>query len=203
VPQSRRGYTLLEVLLVMAVMVLLSTIALPSLYTMYADEHLGAGVDGLRAALSQARNQALEEGPAVPLRRRPGQGQLPHRPGQPRLLVRRRRPPLDQPERAAAGPRGLPARGIAFTDDANSATPEWGADTALSPGTATPDQWATVLVFLPDGSLEDDGTVGAETGSGYKQMTLRMAGANPVVVRVRTLTGVVTARVLRPGEDGP
>src|SRR5438105_14721693 len=59
---SRRGFTLLEVTLVMAVIVLLAAMAYPSLEAMYADIRLTAAADQIRAAWADARARAIEDG---------------------------------------------------------------------------------------------------------------------------------------------
>jgi prepilin-type N-terminal cleavage/methylation domain-containing protein len=199
VRQTRPGYTLFEVLLVMAVLVLLGTIALPSLDAMYADARLSAGVDGVRAAMSQARNQALEEGRPYRLAVIPGKGNYRIGPDSPDFWNGGNGPDSTDPDHPTLVREDALPPGVTFTTDPNQSGAEFGEDTVLPPGTATPDQWAPVMVYLPDGSVQDDGT----TGSGYVQMTFRLRSANPVVLKVRSLTGVITAHVLRPGEDSP
>jgi prepilin-type N-terminal cleavage/methylation domain-containing protein len=192
VRQTHPGYTLFEVMLVMAVLVLLGTIALPSLDAMYADSRLSAGVDGVRSAMAQARNQAMEEGRPYRLAVIPGKGNYRIGPDSPDYWSGGDGPAASDPNGAAPVHEDALPQGVTFTTDPNQGAPEPGEDTALAPGSASPDQWATVMVFLPDGSAQDD-----------VQMTFRARAANPVVLRVRALTGVITTHVLRPGEDAP
>src|SRR5215207_2493825 len=58
----RRGFTLLEVTLVMAVIVLMAAIALPSIEVMYGDVRLTAAADQIRGTWANARTKAIEEG---------------------------------------------------------------------------------------------------------------------------------------------
>ena len=51
----RPGYTLLEIILVLAIIVILAAVAYPSVEGMYTGVRLRAGVDGLRGAMMQAR----------------------------------------------------------------------------------------------------------------------------------------------------
>src|SRR5262245_40719595 len=61
--RSRRsGYTLFEVVLVAAVVLILAALAYPSLRGMYGGYRVTAGVDSVRAAWAQARGRAIEEG---------------------------------------------------------------------------------------------------------------------------------------------
>ena len=59
---DRRGYTLLELVLVLAVVVMVSAIAYPSLKGMYGHYKMTGAVDSVRAAWAQARAHAIEEG---------------------------------------------------------------------------------------------------------------------------------------------
>ena len=58
----RRGFTLLEVTLVLAVIVLLAAMAYPSIEAMYASVRLTAAADQVRAAWADARAKAIEDG---------------------------------------------------------------------------------------------------------------------------------------------
>src|SRR4051794_11573982 len=60
----RHGFTLLELLLVMALIVVLGAMAFPPIEAMYADARLVAAADQIRARWADARNQAIDEGRA-------------------------------------------------------------------------------------------------------------------------------------------
>src|SRR5829696_2345444 len=57
-PRRRPGVTLIEVLLVMALILALGAIAYPTLSAMYGDVRVKAAADDVRAALTEARAQA-------------------------------------------------------------------------------------------------------------------------------------------------
>ena len=69
---SQPAFTLLELLLVLAVLAVLSSIALPRVGRMLAKAEHQAAADGLRAALSQLRLKAIQTGRAYSLRYIPG-----------------------------------------------------------------------------------------------------------------------------------
>ena len=58
----RRGFTLLEVLLTAAIIVMLGAITYPSLQSSYGYYKLHGGIDSVRAAWAMARAHAIEEG---------------------------------------------------------------------------------------------------------------------------------------------
>ena len=58
----RRGFTLFEVLLVAALLVVVAALVYPSLKGSYGYYKLQGGIDSVRAAWAQARARAIEEG---------------------------------------------------------------------------------------------------------------------------------------------
>src|SRR5436309_2151682 len=70
----RRAFTLMEVALVLALILVLAAITVPSLESMYGDVKLTAATDLIRARWADARTQAIEEGRAYRFAIMPGQG---------------------------------------------------------------------------------------------------------------------------------
>src|SRR5215831_16602595 len=58
----RRGFTLFEIILVMAVLVILAGLSYPSLENMYGYYRVQAAADTLRGNWAEARTRAMEEG---------------------------------------------------------------------------------------------------------------------------------------------
>jgi prepilin-type N-terminal cleavage/methylation domain-containing protein len=165
---TRRAYTLLEVLLVLALLVILGALAAPSIDGAYGGIRLRAGADALRAALANARSHAMDEGRPYRFAVMPGQAAYRVAPDG-----------ADYWGSGDATPRGDPnnpplvleeqlPKGVVFTLD----------DSSVSSGSGG---WATVETFLPDGTATDD-----------RQITLRLPGTKPIVVRLRGMTGLVT-----------
>lgn len=164
--RARRAYTLLEMLLVLALLVILGALAYPSVDGMYSGIRLKAGADNLRSALAQARAHAMDEGCSYRFGVVAGQGNYRVAPegadywgdGAPAAPADPDNPPLVLEDK-------LP-KGIVFTLD----------DLGGGGG-----GWVPVVTFLPDGTATDD-----------RQFTLRLPGCRPVIVRLRALTGTVT-----------
>lgn len=180
----RRGYTLFELIVVVALIVVLASLAIPSIENMYADSKLQAAVDQVGSKWAQMRTQAILEG--RPYRFAVGSNGSDFRVapddsqywggGDPPAASNAAAPPLVVQE-------SLP-RGIQFTQaDTVSANPY---DALNPPPSSSSGAWNTVAVFLPDGTAQQD-----------VEMVFRMADCSPVSLRLRALTGGVTSRRLR------
>lgn len=71
---SRRGFTLLEVALVLAVLIIITAIAWPALDRSMSSDSLRQSADKLRASLAQARVEAMSSGVVQALRYEPETG---------------------------------------------------------------------------------------------------------------------------------
>jgi len=178
---TRRGFTLLEVTLVMAVIVLFAAMSWPSIETMYGDVKLSAGADLVRARWADARTRAIEEGRPYRFATQPD-GKFRVAPDAADFWTGGGGAPTDN---TAANDADVPPliledalpTGIGFADE--SGTPADGSDSG---------PWTTVLRFLPDG-----------TASADKTITLHAEGYRSVQLKVRALTGAVTVDTLPAG----
>jgi prepilin-type N-terminal cleavage/methylation domain-containing protein len=178
--RRRRGYTLMEMVLVMAILVILAAVGYPTVDSMYDGIRLQAGADSVRAAWADAQSRAVDEGRPYRFAVLPGKGNYrvaPHGAenwggavglsdsgeGQGPALV------LEE---------ALP-KGVVFTNAQGEGL--GGGQTVVAAESIDPSQWQTVAVFLPDGTAEDDA-----------EIVLHMPGTRPIVVQLRALTGVVT-----------
>jgi prepilin-type N-terminal cleavage/methylation domain-containing protein len=169
----RRGFTLLEVLLVLAVIVMLGAMAWPSIEAMYGDVRLSAAADQIRARWADARTQAIEEGQPYRFAIQTG--------GRYRIAP-------DTTDKWG----GSNATGTATAADANSDTPSIDVEESLPKGVNFAEgiagepgdgEWQTVVRFLPDGSASKDVEIVFET-----------AGSRPLRLRLRGLTGSVSVQ---------
>jgi prepilin-type N-terminal cleavage/methylation domain-containing protein len=171
----RPGLTLLEVLLVMAIILALGAIAYPTLDAMYGDVRVKAAADEVRASWTEARARAIEDGRAYRFAVEPGTGKYRVAPdaiefwdGSGGTAGESDAPPHVQEDE-------LP-NGIQF-----EVPPDLRGD-----GT-----WTTVAVFNPDGSCQSD-----------IEITLKDDDdSTPVVVRVRAITGAINVRKRASGDQ--
>jgi len=181
---SRTGFTLLEVMLVMAIIVMVAAFAWPSLESSFAYARATAAADSVKAALAQARARAIED--SVPYRFSVVIGSTHWRVAPdraefwsgntPDMSSFGDNPPLvledNLPRGVLFGPEGdEPVTPMANKDDAN--------------GDVDPSVYKTLAVFLPDGTARDDTVIGFKT-DGVKRVTLRLRSLTGTV---KTLTG--------------
>ena len=168
-PHLRRGFTLLEILLVLAILVLLSSLALPSLSRLQDDSKLDNSADAVRSAWTEARSHAVEESQAYRFAITADSGKFRIAPDRDEYWTGDS-PAADDKNPAFVSEDTLPA-GITFTVAADS------------PG-LTPDDsgWTRVATFLTDGTCRETSI----------EIRFSMNQMPPRVVRMRGMTGTVT-----------
>jgi type II secretory pathway pseudopilin PulG len=178
----RRGYTLFEVVLVCAVLVVIATITVPSMRGMYGYYKVQGAVDTVRAA------KAIEEGRPYRFSVEPNGSH--YRVAPDRADYWSGSPPTDDPEgQGLILEKSLP-NGVKLTLNGDPAPasalddPSHGKENA-QPVNVAPDAWSTAAVFLATGTARED-----------VRILLQAKGTRPVEVRLRSLTGTVTAQAL-------
>lgn len=166
--RRRSGYTLMELITVMAVLVVLGSMLAPTLRTLSRDSHVKAGSDILRGRIANARAAAIEEGQAY------------------RLAV------STDGTRVRVAPDSTSQDSTSATDDPDGPTiieddfpkgvtvvPVFDEDSA-----SVMDQngWIRIATFLPDGTCREDSST----------VEIRETDVTPLVVRIRGLTGTAS-----------
>src|SRR5262245_2035346 len=154
---ARRGYTLFEVLLVLAILVLLAALVAPSLEAMYGDYKVTAAVDAVRGAWAQARAEAMDKGVAYRFALVPGGANYRIAPDTPDYWSGGDPPLALDPENAPVVLEDALPAGVRFTTAAAGFADQGTA--ALPVGGVPPTMWVTTAVFLPEGSPLDDAEV--------------------------------------------
>jgi prepilin-type N-terminal cleavage/methylation domain-containing protein len=182
----RAGFSLLEVLLVLALLVVLAALVVPALEGPLAGERLRRSADQLRTAWTRARIRAMQSGEIYAFTFDPDAGTY-------------RIAPLEALQAAPAGPGGdASVRGPAGASTGQlpedvvfylgaAADPSGRAD---SPGLQA-DNGAPLIVFYPDGT------------SSTAEVWLRNETAQAVPVLLRGLTGVSRVGDVTVLEDRP
>jgi len=153
VRQPRKAYSLLELVLVLAVIVVLGAFAVPGLIgdNEYVKET--ASTDAVKAAWTAARAQAMKEG-------RPYRFAVVWNKGNFRVAPdsddywKGNAHKTDDKNPALIIEKSLP-EGVAFSKGSSSGSSA-PTDTVLATDGISPNQWDTVVVFNPDGSASDD-----------------------------------------------
>jgi prepilin-type N-terminal cleavage/methylation domain-containing protein len=181
----RRGYTLFELVLVIAVLAAVAALAYPSVEAMYGNYRVTAAVDQVRAAWAAARAHALEEGRPYRFGVVPDGGNIRVAPDGGEFWGGGGASLGDGGGDAYVQEESLP-KGVRVSLSANGAAGP--VDDGPAPGGDVPaGGWTTAAVFLPDGTARDDA-----------ELLFRARGSRPVSLRLRALTGIVTGRPLAP-----
>jgi hypothetical protein len=173
---------------------MLAVIAWPSLEAMYSDMRLAAAVDMVRARWAEARARSMEEGRPYRFSWVDNLGNFRVAPQgadywQGAGLIGEAPAPADGSSPPLVADEALP-KGVCFCDPevAQATLVEAGAETALPAGSVDSGMWGGTIIFLPDGTIQDD-----------VEVALAAHAARPVVLRLRALTGVVTVIQLQTG----
>jgi type II secretory pathway pseudopilin PulG len=172
----RSGITLLELLVVLALLIILASVVLPSVTALWGNTRQKAAADTIRARLADARGRAMEHG--VPFR----------------LAVNsdgtRLRLGPDVPEFASLPADDPPSGSSKVSEDRlEKVTAEVLPDPDAPPPAADPGGWVTAVTFLPDGTAREDTVV----------IAVREGDFPPIHVRVRGVTGSVRVIQTQPG----
>src|SRR4051794_37256845 len=148
-PRAPAAYTLFEMVLVLAILLVMLAVAYPSLDALYGDFRVTGAADAVRAAWARARAQAVNEGRPYRFAFTLNRGNYRVAPagsdywGGAGGVSGAAEPPLILEE-------ALP-KGVRFCTPDTLAGPglDAGADTALPPGSIAPGQWSGGVTFLP------------------------------------------------------
>ena len=180
----RRGFTLLEVLLATAVLLMLTAICYPSLRSSYGYYKLTGGIDSVRAAWAMARARAVEEGRPYRFSVEPNGSRFRVAPDQSSYWSGSA-PSDDKQGKGLILEQALPG-GVRFSvngqptkDIPEDKSPPGSEAKAKFSGV----EWSTAVVFLPDGTAKDD-----------LDILFQVQGARATRVRLRGLTASVTVQ---------
>jgi prepilin-type N-terminal cleavage/methylation domain-containing protein len=182
----RSAFTLFELIVVLAIIVVVAALAVPTLEGLYSEHRVQAAADALRSGLAEARTHAMEEGQPYRFSVVFGMGNYRVAPDISDYWTGNDPQPPDPANPPLILSSALP-KGVRFRQQGDPAG-EAASDTILPADSVAANQWTTVAVFLPDGSARDDAAI-----------TLDMSGARPMVVRLRGLTGGVSVRPVDKG----
>ena len=167
-PTRRAGYTLLEMMCVIAVLVILGAVILPTLAGMFLDTRVKAAADLVRGHAAEARTRAIEDGRSYQLFVSPDGRRIRIGPDE-----------LEQPEQSSDG---QPVRVLVLeTDlpDAVTLVPILIGDEAQV--SSSVDGWTKLVTYRPDGSCREASA----------EFLLQEDGVTPLRVTIRGLTGMV------------
>jgi Tfp pilus assembly protein FimT len=173
--QNRPGFTLFEVTLVLAILIVLGALVVPSVAGMSASYQVTAASDMIRGGWASARARAMDEG-------RPYRFAVTWGTGEFRIAP-------DSPEYWAGGgtPDSIPngdnnsEPALVVQDKLPKPVVFTSADASATQGDAG--NWSTLAIFQPDGTARADAWV-----------VLQAKGTRPLRLYLRALTGTVSVK---------
>lgn len=181
----RRGYTLLEVIIVLAILVILAGVTIPLIDSMYTDVKVEAAADLVRARWAEARSRAIEEG--RPYRfaiRAPNMVEMKVAPDTSEFWSDSVNEPGDRDDSPVFSLEEKLPKDVRFVWNGPSFTaglPSDSADAPMSDSSSRADGWTRIVTFYPDGTCSED-----------VELTLASPGTRSVRLRLRALTGSVS-----------
>lgn len=191
IPRRRPAYTLFELILVLALLVVITTLIYPSLDAMYGDYRLTQATDQVRAAWANARSSAMDQGRPYRFAIVPGRGNFRVAPDSAEFWAGNAEPAAqaEQLEIPYVQEDALPRQvRFASAEAVLAGLLDQTGETVLLPGTIEPSMWLTTATFLPDGSSRED-----------VELIFHSRGCRPILLQLRALTGVVTPKTLPAG----
>jgi len=172
---QRPGYTLLEVMLVMAIMVILLAVSMPTMTALYGDTRIRGAADEVRGAWAEARSRAIDLG-------------APFRFGVMKDKEVYRIAP-DSPEYWDGTKGGSEHE----SDDGKDKVGSLPTGIKFDPPSGAPTEggWVSVVTFLPDGTCKSDAQV--EIREGNDPLSF--------IVSVRGLTGTVSVKTKKQHDE--
>ncbi len=178
------GYTLLELILVLALLVVIGALVIPSAESMYGQFRLTQGADSVRGAWAKARAYAIDEGHPYRFAIIPNQGNFRVAPDSPEFWSGGGQPqgPNDSGNPPLILSQSLP-KGLRFSapDAAPAAAP--GTESSLPQDSISPEMWSSRTVFLPDSTATED-----------VEIVFGASGTMGLVMKLRKLTGAVSVK---------
>jgi len=172
---ARRGLTLFELLVVLALLVVIAALAVPTLEGMSPYFKTTAAVDQVRAHWNEARVHSIEEGRPYRFAIKPNTGSY------------RVAPDSAQYWGGNEGNGGGQSDDSGTKLDLSDDLPD-GVTFSYGGGGGS-DGWSTIVTFLPDGTTLED-----------VEVMFQSTGTRPMGLRIRSLTGTITA--IRPQGGG-
>jgi prepilin-type N-terminal cleavage/methylation domain-containing protein len=195
VRNPRKGYTLLEVMLVAAIGVVLAGIGYPYLSSSLSGKDSLAGkpgqlaaIDQIKGKLAEARAHAMEEGRPYRFGIVPGKGNYRFAPDTDDFWGQGGSAASSADGQKHIVVAGALASGACFCDPdsaPSNSSGNHGRDelTSDEPDRVSAGSYQALVTFLPDGTARDDGKIGVKTD-----------GAKLVVVSLKALTGFVVSQ---------
>ena len=164
---QRNGFTILEILVVVVVILILGAVILPTLSTFWADGRTKAAVDSIQTRLAEARSNAVIHGRNYQVLASPDGRQV--------------RVAADPSEQMEIAEGGTPAAEFSITITLPPTVTLIPVTLASQGSSSETSGWTLLVTYKPDGTCVEDNV----------EFSINEPGATPQVFRIRGLTGTV------------
>jgi prepilin-type N-terminal cleavage/methylation domain-containing protein len=177
---ARRGYTLLELVVVLALLLILAAAVIPTIPGLWGNTRQKAAADAVRARLADARSKAMEDN-------------KPYRVAVSSDGTRIRMAPEGQD--FAQLPADTPPELLSQVSETRleKVTVDVVSDEGDVAPTADQGGWLTIATFLSDGTAREDNVI----------VAVRERDFPPIQIRVRGVTGSVRVLRTQPNSGSP
>ncbi len=176
---ARSGLTLLELLLVMAIIVMLAAFAAPSYDSVMAYTKTVSASDSIKAAWAQARSRAIEDSIQYRFAIIPDSNYFRVAPDRPDYWTGSV-PTPDDPENPPLVLEDRLPKGVLFRIKGDNSPIPNVKEADEDDGPGDPSRYQTIGIFLEDGTSRDDIDV-----------PISVPGAAPITLRFRAMSGTV------------
>jgi Tfp pilus assembly protein FimT len=181
-PAPRKGYTVLEVVLVMAVLIVLGAVIVPTMSSYYGNTRQKAAADLIRARIVEGRAKAMEQGMWYRVAINQDKSRIRVAPDA----------GVDGKDFASLTPGNSSAPGATVVEDKfDKATAELIIDPNDTTRTTPDGDWVTVMTIGPEGICKESDTVISVKESDFQPIQIRIRGiaASAAIVGVPTNGG--------------
>jgi prepilin-type N-terminal cleavage/methylation domain-containing protein len=180
--RRRSAVTLLELMVVLAIIVLISAVSIPSIAGMSGSFKLNGGVDSVRAGWAEARSRAIEEGRPYRFAVEPSGTAFRIAPDEDAYWQGGTGPDNDPNGRGLIREKALPA-GCSFQVNGSGGSPPAADAGSLAETVPSGATWTPAVIFLPDGTTRED-----------VRLTFNVRGCKSTTLYLRALTGNVSVQ---------
>ncbi len=197
----RQGFTLMEVMITVAIMAIVGAVSFPIGQSMYLGVRLDGAGDSVRGAWAEGQSHAMNESRPYRFGYIPGTGNYRLAPDTDDYWTGSGSPPPnpDSTDTTVVLAGRLP-KGVFFQTNGSPAVPVSEPEGAGKPDSDASDQkvslasYQKLIVFMSDGTANTYTSSGALTDDGFAEITLKIDDIPALIVSLRGLTGVVTSR---------
>jgi len=196
----RQGFTLMEVMITVAIMAIVAAVSFPIGRGMWLGVRLDSAGDSVRSSWAEGQSHAMNESRPYRFSYVPGTGSYRLAPDSDEFWTGSSAPRSTDPEDPTVVLAGRLPQGVFFQTEGAGATAVSEPAGPEKPGSDASDEevnlasYQKLIVFMPDGTANTFTPSGSPSADNYAEIILKINDLPALVISMRGLTGVVTSR---------